>query len=265
MNRIACASSAIGKLGALVLCIGLSACGSDGPTNDLPPAQQPPSTTTTATSPPTGPERAADAPPDNRPTTTVAASPEPAATDTTIRIQSDPFAKADVGTDDRLRQILRQSDKQRPAPLPVPAKAAPVRAAPEPTVIAAAPPPARAEVPVVVTPPSPAVIAPTVAAPPAAAVAVPAAPEPQRPPPLRAIERSQPAFPIEAQREGISNGRVVAAITVLPNGTVGQVEIVESVPARVFDRAVRNTLLRWRFEPIPQQQRASVEIVFRAE
>jgi TonB family protein len=189
------------------------------------------------------------------------------AVDAIAPTQSDPFARADVGADDRLRQILRQSDKQRnapPVPAPVKAAAAPARAAaPEPAVVAATPAP-RIEVPAVVTPP-PVVVAPVVAAPPAAAVAAPAAPEPPRPPPLRAIERTQPPFPVEAQREGVTSGRVVAAITVLPNGTVGQVDIVEAAPTRVFDRAVRNTLLRWRFEPIPQQQRANVEIVFRAE
>ena len=82
---------------------------------------------------------------------------------------------------------------------------------------------------------------------------------------LRAIERSQPPFPAEAQRQGVLAGRVIAAITVLPDGSVGAVDIVESTPQRVFDRAVRNALLRWRFEAIPQQVRANVEIVFNAE
>ena len=84
-------------------------------------------------------------------------------------------------------------------------------------------------------------------------------------PALRAIERLQPPFPPEAQRQGVLSGRVVAAITVLPNGSVSQVDIVESTPQRMFDRAVRNTLLRWRFEPVPQQMRANVEIVFNAD
>jgi TonB family protein len=264
MKRIACARRGLAEnIVALVLCTSLLACGPSEPANELPLPQQASAKEAPVVQAAAAPERSAppaqaENPP---PAAPVAAAANPS------QSQSDPFARADVGADDRLRQILRQSDKQRnapPVPAPVKAAAAPARAAaPEPAVAAAAPAP-RIEVPAVVTPP-PVVVAPIVAAPPAAAVAAPAAPEPPRPPPLRAIERTQPPFPVEAQREGVTSGRVVAAITVLPNGTVGQVDIVEAAPTRVFDRAVRNTLLRWRFEPIPQQQRANVEIVFRAE
>lgn len=169
----------------------------------------------------------------------------------------DPFAAVDVAADERLSQLLRLSDKPRTPDLKAqPAPRAPIRAPappPEPDRPERQPPPPA-------VPAAPAIVE---AAPPAAAVAAPApVAEPPRPTVLRAIERTQPPFPPEAQREGVVSGRVIAAITVQPNGSVSQVDIVEAVPPRVFDRAVRNTLLRWRFEPVAQQVRANVEVVF---
>ncbi len=96
-----------------------------------------------------------------------------------------------------------------------------------------------------------------VAAPPA-----PAAPLP-KPPVLRALQRSQPVFPGEAARSGIHEGRVVAHYSVNTDGSIGQIDIVESQPARVFDREVRRALKSWRYEPISQPQLASVEFAFR--
>ena len=101
---------------------------------------------------------------------------------------------------------------------------------------------------------------------PAAALAASTAPaELPSPRALRAIERFPPHFPAEALREGVLSGRVIASITVAPDGTVSQVDIAEATPRRVFDRAVRHALLRWRFEPVPQQVRHTVEFVFKAQ
>jgi TonB family protein len=43
------------------------------------------------------------------------------------------------------------------------------------------------------------------------------------------------------------------------------VTIVSSTPPRLFDRAAQDTLAAWRFEPIPRQTTAQIELAFRAE
>lgn len=186
--------------------------------------------------------------------------------------QGDPFAAVDVAADERLSQLLRLSDKPRAPEFKAAPPAAPRVQNVAPTAPAEPVRPERPAEALAAAPPAPASTAPPPAAAqesaaesvaPAAAVAAPtASPESPRPPLLRAVERSQPPFPPEAQRDGVVSGRVIAAITVQPNGSVSQVDIIEASPPRVFDRTVRNTLLRWRFEPVPQQVRANVEIAF---
>jgi protein TonB len=80
---------------------------------------------------------------------------------------------------------------------------------------------------------------------------------------LRAIERPQPAFPREALRSGAAEGRVLARLFVRADGSVERVEIVQATPRRIFDREVRETVLRWRFESPGQPRQAEVEFEFR--
>ncbi len=164
----------------------------------------------------------------------------------------------------------------KPRVEPVAAKPAPARpaAAPAkvvaPKVAAAAPvvAPTLAPIAEAIAPTMPRSVAlvETARAPePVAAIAAPpapAAPSP-KPPVLRALQRPQPVFPGEAARNGIHEGRVVAHYSVNTDGSIGQIDIVESQPARVFDREVRRALKSWRYEPISQPQLASVEFAFR--
>jgi protein TonB len=81
---------------------------------------------------------------------------------------------------------------------------------------------------------------------------------------LKAVAKPQPAFPAEALRDGVLNGRVTVTYTVQPDGTVADVRIVSAEPQQVFNRAARNAVARWRFEPIAQTTQGTVEFVFDA-
>ena len=101
-----------------------------------------------------------------------------------------------------------------------------------------------------VAPPPP--VAPVVAAPP---------PQPLVRKEYKASYRVEPAFPRQAQRDGVS-GRVVAHVVVSPSGTVSEVRIIQSQPPRVFDREVQRALSQWRFNPEPVGFIGEYEIVF---
>ena len=82
---------------------------------------------------------------------------------------------------------------------------------------------------------------------------------------LQPLEQPRPAFPAEAARDGIERGRVLARLHVGADGRVSQVDIVESVPRRRFDRAVRHAAEQWRYAPPGQPRTADVEFVFRRD
>ncbi|MFK8053223.1 MAG: energy transducer TonB [Woeseiaceae bacterium] len=62
------------------------------------------------------------------------------------------------------------------------------------------------------------------------------------------IVRIQPQYPREAALEGIE-GWVRLEFTIEPDGTVSDVSVLESQPRRIFDRAARQALYKWKFKP----------------
>ncbi|MBI3715549.1 MAG: energy transducer TonB [Betaproteobacteria bacterium] len=149
--------------------------------------------------------------------------------------------------------------KDAPAPAPAPAAPAP---APVKTEPAKAPAPEVRPAPV-----APPVAAPTPAPAPvvvasAAPTARPAAPavDPQA---VTVIKREQPDFPRDAIRAGVEAGTVRAKITMNAGGDVTNVTIVASNPPRVFDRAVRSSLERWKFNPGADGRTYETEIGFK--
>jgi periplasmic protein TonB len=82
---------------------------------------------------------------------------------------------------------------------------------------------------------------------------------------LKAISRDPPDFPKEAIADGLKSGIVSARIHVDARGNVSGVDILESQPPRVFDRAVRKALLRWQFEPSAASHTADVDIKFQRD
>jgi len=118
---------------------------------------------------------------------------------------------------------------------------------------AAAPPPAAAPAP------APARPQPTPTAPPPTTASAPPPPAPA-PAPARAtssalvpVSTPQPAYPQDALRRG-QTGEVVLEFVVNPDGTVGNMTVVDAKPRGVFERGVQSTVRRWRFQPIANPQ-----------
>lgn len=105
-------------------------------------------------------------------------------------------------------------------------------------------------------------VAPPVALAPAAATGASAPPvNAQR----RALAQPQPAFPREALREGVNEGRVVAQLSVAADGRVTDVALLSSTPSRSFGRAAQQALRDWRYEPAAAASSIRVELQFRAD
>lgn len=74
--------------------------------------------------------------------------------------------------------------------------------------------------------------------------------------------RAQPEFPREAIRQNVEAGTVRAKLTIGANGDVTNVSILESRPARLFDRAVTTSLSQWKFNPGADGRSYTTEVNF---
>ena len=84
--------------------------------------------------------------------------------------------------------------------------------------------------------------------------------------PLKQIRHIDPEYPDTARKTG-ATGWVDVAYTVLGDGSVGEVAVVQSEPAGTFDKAAVAAVRKWRYEPAPpdaqpQQRRTKVRIRF---
>ncbi len=78
------------------------------------------------------------------------------------------------------------------------------------------------------------------------------------------LARVNPIYPKRAKMMKME-GYVKLAFTITTQGTVKDVEIVESQPANLFDASARRALLKWKFKPKmednqPVEQRAVIQI-----
>jgi protein TonB len=108
-------------------------------------------------------------------------------------------------------------------------------------------------------PPEPPVIAPPVVAP-------PPPPAPQKPAVRKGIvpiSRVSPEYPREARRKNIDNGRVIARLNIDEKGNVTDVKIVEANPAQVFNRAVIDALMQWKFQADGEKYVGEIEVEFK--
>ena len=76
------------------------------------------------------------------------------------------------------------------------------------------------------------------------------------------ISRPPPVFPKEAAKEGVESGTVRARLRIDSSGNVYNVNILESNPPRVFDRAARAALTTWKFNAGADNRTFEVEIGF---
>lgn len=129
---------------------------------------------------------------------------------------------------------------------------APVAAAPAPAPVQAAPTPAPA-------PARPAPVEDTVARAPAPT----AAPAPAPTNTVTVVSRTAPDFPRDAVRAGVDSGTVRARLSIDSTGNVTNVAILEARPARVFDRTVRDTLSKWKFNAGADNRTYDTEVEFR--
>jgi protein TonB len=81
----------------------------------------------------------------------------------------------------------------------------------------------------------------------------------------KVIKKVPPEFPAEASRKGVNKGTVKAKLTIEADGKVSEVTIVEAEPKKVFDKAVVNALMDWKFEGTGEKQSHEVKLVFSNE
>lgn len=62
------------------------------------------------------------------------------------------------------------------------------------------------------------------------------------------IFRIDPTYPTDAARNGVE-GWVQLTFTITPTGTVDDIAILDAKPKRVFDRAARRALSKWKYKP----------------
>ena len=80
---------------------------------------------------------------------------------------------------------------------------------------------------------------------------------------LRPVHRVDPDFPTEAVKAGATKGKVTVRLTLDANGKVTNVEIVDAIPRRLFDRAVQRALADWRYAEGPAGRIVEVEVAFK--
>ncbi|MGH8175898.1 MAG: energy transducer TonB, partial [Steroidobacter sp.] len=83
---------------------------------------------------------------------------------------------------------------------------------------------------------------------------------------LKRTRTVNPVYPESARKRGVE-GWVELAFTVMPNGTVDDVEVRNASPADVFEDAALRAIRQWRFEPVQRNgervsQRAMVRLKF---
>jgi TonB family protein len=83
---------------------------------------------------------------------------------------------------------------------------------------------------------------------------------------LKKVRMTAPQYPESARKRGIE-GWVELAFTVMPNGSVDDVEVRNASPAEVFDDAAIRAVRQWKFEPVVRngekvQQRAMIRLKF---
>lgn len=81
-------------------------------------------------------------------------------------------------------------------------------------------------------------------------------------PPSKVLKKVPPEFPAEAVRASVTGGSIKAKMTIGADGTVTNVDIIDAEPKRVFDKAARQALMDWRFEPSGSKQTYEVKLIF---
>jgi len=82
---------------------------------------------------------------------------------------------------------------------------------------------------------------------------------------MHPVSKVDPEFPREAQLASVDKGRVKARLTIDASGEVTRVDIIESNPRRIFDRAVTRSLSQWRYESGAPGRTVEVDLEFKLQ
>jgi TonB family protein len=83
---------------------------------------------------------------------------------------------------------------------------------------------------------------------------------------LKRVREVPPEYPRDAARAG-TEGWVQVEFTIGQDGSTRDLQVLDSAPKLVFDRAALDSVSKWRFEPIrkdgsPVNQRAVLQVRF---
>jgi protein TonB len=81
----------------------------------------------------------------------------------------------------------------------------------------------------------------------------------------KVLKKVPPEFPSAATKKGVTSGSVKAQIQIGPDGKVTDVVILEAAPPKLFDKAVIEALMEWRFEGSGEKQTHELKLVFNSE
>jgi TonB family protein len=95
------------------------------------------------------------------------------------------------------------------------------------------------------------------------AALAPSTPPKSGPVQLHPRRHDPPEYPSRALRAKIAEGHVLARLWITAEGSVEQVDIVKSTPARVFDEEVKRALSAWTFDPPGRPVDTTVQLDFK--
>jgi len=95
------------------------------------------------------------------------------------------------------------------------------------------------------------------------AALAPSTPPKSGPVQLHPRRHDPPEYPSRALRAKIAEGHVLARLWITAEGSVEQVDIVKSTPARVFDEEVKRALSTWTFDPPGRPVDTTVQLDFK--
>ncbi|MCV2361381.1 energy transducer TonB [Paucibacter sp. TC2R-5] len=81
-------------------------------------------------------------------------------------------------------------------------------------------------------------------------------------PPPKVLKKVPPEFPAAAVKKGVTSGTVKAQLAIAADGKVTEVTILETSSPKLFDRAVIEALMEWRFEGSGEKRTHEMTLVF---
>jgi len=81
----------------------------------------------------------------------------------------------------------------------------------------------------------------------------------------KVVKKVAPYFPEDAARKGIKSGVIVVHLTVDGDGKVTAVNVLNSEPAKLFDKDVTSAVSKWQFEASGKVSTGNLKIVLQSD